>query len=133
MPEGFTDAEKARLTQAYREAISGKIDPAYKPLRDFLKTEYLPRARASVGLSQMPGGADYYAYLVERQTTTEMTPDEIHQLGLSEVARIKKGMEEIKNQVGFKEPLAKFFDYIRTDRSEEHTSELQSLMGISYA
>src|SRR3546814_4454756 len=63
----------------------------------------------------MPGGADYYAYLVERQTTTEMTPDEIHQLGLSEVARIKKGMEEIKNQVGFKEPLAKFFDYIRTD------------------
>src|SRR3546814_7200405 len=88
MPEGFTDAEKARLTQAYREAISGKIDPAYKPLRDFLKTEYLPRARASVGLSQMPGGADYYAYLVERPTTTEMTPDEIHQLGLSEVAQI---------------------------------------------
>ena len=115
MPEGFTDAEKARLTQAYREAISGKIDPAYKRLRDFLKTEYLPRARASVGLSQMPGGAAYYAYLVERQTTTEMTPEEIHQLGLSEVARIKKGMEEIKNQVGFKEPLAKFFDYIRTD------------------
>src|SRR3546814_16885791 len=105
MPEGFTDAEKARLTQAYREAISGKIDPAYKRLSDFLKTEYLPRARASVGLSQMSGGAAYYAYLVARQTTTEMNPDDIHQLGLSAVARIKKAMAANKKHVGLNRKL----------------------------
>ena len=115
MPEGFGVADKARLTGAYRQAISGKIDPAFTRLRDFLKNEYLPKSRDSVGLSALPGGADYYAYLVQRQTTTEMTPEQIHQLGLSEVARIKKGMETIKNQVGFKDSLPKFFDYLRTD------------------
>lgn len=115
MPEGFGVADKARLTGAYRQAISGKIDPAFTRLRDFLKNEYLPKSRDSVGLGALPGGADYYAYLVQRQTTTEMTPEQIHQLGLSEVARIKKGMETIKNQVGFKDSLPKFFDYLRTD------------------
>ncbi len=115
MPATFEDADKTRLTSAYRAAIATKIDPAFKRLRDFLKTEYLPEARASVGLSQMPGGAAYYAYLVERQTTTTMTPEEIHQLGLSEVARIKQGMETIKTRVGFKGSLSKFFDYVRND------------------
>lgn len=115
MPAEFAASDKDRLTSAYQAAIKDKIDPAYKRLRDFLKTEYLPKARPSVGLSQMTGGAAYYAYLVERQTTTQMTPEEIHQLGLSEVTRIKSGMETIKNQVGFKGSLPKFFDYIRTD------------------
>src|SRR3546814_15986511 len=63
----------------------------------------------------MPGGAAYYAYLVERQTTTEMSPEEIHQLGLNEVARIKQGMEAIKVRAGFKGSLPSFFDYIRND------------------
>src|SRR3546814_11491402 len=63
----------------------------------------------------MPGGAAYYAYLVERQTTTEMSPEEIHRLGLNEVARIKRGMEAIKARVGFKGSLPSFFDYIRND------------------
>lgn len=115
MPAAFPAADRERLTAAYRTAISTKITPAYQRLHDFLKAEYLPKARTSVGLSQLPGGTAYYAYLVERQTTTRMTPDEIHRLGLSEVARIKKGMETIKAQVGFKGTLPKFFDYIRTD------------------
>src|SRR3546814_1340892 len=113
MPADVPAADKARLTESYRAAIAMKIQPALKRLRDFLHAEYLPKARIGVGLSQMPGGAAYYAYLVERQTTTEMSPEEIHRLGLNEVARIKRGMEAI--------------------RSEEHTSELQSLMRSSYA
>ena len=115
MPEGFGAADKARLTAGYRQAIAGKIDPAFTRLRDFLKNEYLPKSRDSVGLGAVPGGADYYAYLVQRQTTTEMTPDQIHQLGLSEVARIRQGMEAVKAQVGFNGTLPRFFDYLRTD------------------
>lgn len=115
LPTDFPAADKARLTAAYRQAISTRIDPAYRRLRDFLKTEYLPKARTSVGLSQIPGGPAYYAWLVERQTTTTMTPDEIHQLGLSEVARIRNGMEATKAQTGYKGTLGQFFNYLRTD------------------
>src|SRR3546814_7354479 len=78
----------------------------------------------------MPGGAAYYAYLVERQTTTEMSPEEIHQLGLNEVARIKQGMEAIKVRAVPRHCAA---PPSTVARSEEHTSELQSLMRISYA
>lgn len=114
-PASFSDADKARLTAAYRSAVADKINPAFTRLRDFLKTEYLPVARDSVGLGQMKGGPALYRYLVQNTTTTDMTPEEIHALGLSEVARITKGMEAVKNQVGFKGTLKEFFEFIRND------------------
>jgi uncharacterized protein (DUF885 family) len=114
-PADFSEADKARLTAAYRAAIGGKVNPAFTRLRDFLKNEYLPVARPSVGLSDMPGGANLYKYLIASTTTTDMTPDEIHKIGLAEVARITKGMETVKAQVGFKGTLKEFFDFIRTD------------------
>src|SRR3546814_19887525 len=77
MPADVPAADKARLTESYRAAIAMKIQPALKRLRDFLHAEYLPKARIGFGLSQIPGGAAYYAYLVERQTTYEMHPEEI--------------------------------------------------------
>ena len=113
-PEGFTDADKARLTAAY-EAKTREIYAANTRLRDFLRDEYLPVARESVGLSQMKGGAELYALLVEDSTTLPLDPETIHQLGLSEVARIKSGMEKIKAEVGFSGTLNEFFDYVRTD------------------
>ena len=83
-------------------------------LRDFLQTEYLPMARDGVGLIYMKGGDALYRYLVQSTTTLPMTPDEIHQLGLSEVARITRDFDKVRQEVGFKGDLQQFFDYMRT-------------------
>ncbi len=84
-------------------------------MRDFLREEYLAVARDSVGLSQMKGGDKLYAQMIENTTTLPLTADYLHDLGLSEVARIKQGLEEIKQEVGFTGTLGEFFDYVRTD------------------
>jgi uncharacterized protein (DUF885 family) len=114
-PEGFSDADKARLTAEYREIIEKGIYPANARLRDFLRDSYLPLAREQVGLSAMKGGEMLYQYQIEQTTTLPMKADEIHDLGLSEVARIKTGMEAIKKEVGFKGTLPEFFEHLRTD------------------
>ncbi len=114
-PDTVPAADQARLKTAYAAAVGGKVNPALVRLRDYLKTEYLPVARASVGLSAMPGGDNLYKYLIASTTTTGMTADEIHNIGLSEVARITKGMEAVKAQVGFKGSNKEFFEFIRTD------------------
>jgi len=131
-PDSFSDADKARLKAAYTDAIAGKVNPAFTRLHDFLKTEYLPVARDSVGLAQMPGGANLYTYLIASTTTTDMTADQIHKIGLSEVARITKGMETVKKQVGYKGNLKQFFDFIRTDPQFKPASK-QALTDMYYA
>lgn len=113
-PADFSEADKARLTATY-EAKTGEIYAANTRLRNFLRDEYLPVSRTSVGLSQMKGGAELYAQLVEDSTTLPLDPETIHQLGLSEVARIKTGLEQLKAEVGFAGTLTEFFDYVRTD------------------
>jgi len=113
-PEGFTDADEARLVAAY-EAKTREIYAANTRLRDFLRDEYLPAARDSVGLSQMKGGAQLYALLVENSTTLPLDPETIHQLGLSEVARVKSDLEKVKAEVGFTGTLNEFFDHVRND------------------
>ena len=114
-PESFSDADKARLTSEYGAAITDGIYPAYTRLHDFLKADYLPVAREGVGLMHMKGGAKLYDYLIESTTTLPMTADKIHRLGLSEVKRIKKGMETIRKEVKFKGMLPEFFDHLRND------------------
>ncbi len=113
-PDAVSAADRARLTAAY-EAKTRDIYAVNTALRDFLKNEYLPVARDSVGLSQMKGGAELYAQLVEESTTLKLDPETIHQLGLSEVARIKAELEKLKKEVKFKGTLTEFFDYVRTD------------------
>jgi uncharacterized protein (DUF885 family) len=114
-PEGIAAADQARLKTEYAAIVQDGIRPAYIRLRDFLKNEYLPVARDGQGLKYMKGGDTLYAYLIESNTTLPMKADEVHNLGLSEVARIKGGMEAIKTQVGFKGTLPEFFEYLRTD------------------
>jgi uncharacterized protein (DUF885 family) len=116
MPKTFSATEKQKLTQAYVTAISTVIIPTYIRLAGFLQKEYLPKARATSGYSSMPGGAEWYAYLVRQQTTTNKTPDEVYQTGLKEVSRIKSEMDSIKNLVGFKGDLQAFFEYMKTDK-----------------
>ncbi|WP_425505119.1 DUF885 domain-containing protein [Sphingorhabdus profundilacus] len=121
-PESFSDADKARLTAEYRDIIEKGLYPANTRLRDFLRDSYLPLAREQVGLSAMKGGDILYQYQIEQTTTLPLKADEIHKLGLSEVARIKTGMEKIKNEVGFKGTLPEFFEYLRTDPKFKPTS-----------
>ncbi|MFP5079767.1 DUF885 domain-containing protein [Pedobacter sp. JCM 36344] len=116
MPKTFSAAEKQKLTQDYINAISTVIIPTYKRLGDFLQNEYLSKARTTSGYSAMPGGAEWYAYLVRQQTTTNKTPEEVYQTGLKEVSRIKSEMDSIKNLVGFKGDLKAFFEYMKTDK-----------------
>ena len=110
MPASFSDADRARLTAAYQAAISTGLVPTYRRLADFLQTEYLPLARSSTGLADVPGGAEMYRYDVRLMTTTSRDPEAIYQTGLSEVKRIRTEMEAVKKQVGYKGSLSSFFN-----------------------
>src|SRR4030095_2844277 len=90
--------------------------PAYKKLGDFLKNEYLSKARTSTGINSLPDGDKYYNYLVHYWTTTNKTPDEIYNTGLAEVKRIRSIMDSVKNAVGFKGDLNAFFEYMKNDK-----------------
>ncbi len=114
-PEGFSEADKTRLTAEYRDVVEKGLYPANARLRDFLRDSYLPLAREQVGLSAMKGGEMLYQYQIEQTTTLPMKAGEIHELGLSEVTRIKIGMEAVKKEVGFKGTLPEFFEHLRTD------------------
>ncbi|GAB5352929.1 DUF885 domain-containing protein [Qipengyuania sp. 483] len=113
-PDDFSEADKSRLTTEYRTSIAD-IYAAHERMRDFLRDEYYPKARSSVGLGQMKGGPALYRQLIEDTTTLPLTADYLHNLGLSEVARIKTALEETKDEVGFSGTLNEFFDYVRTD------------------
>jgi uncharacterized protein (DUF885 family) len=114
-PGEVPEAERPRLRAAYAQSISTKIRPAVTRLRDFIRDSYLPRARSNVGLQDMKSGPALYRHLVALSTTTDMTPDEIHRIGLAEVARLHKEMETVKARVGFTGTLQQFFEHIRTD------------------
>ncbi|GAB3204211.1 uncharacterized protein (DUF885 family) [Pontibacter aydingkolensis] len=112
LPDNFTTTQKDSIRQAYTRAIKEEIIPTYKKLHDFMKQEYLPKGRTTSGISGIKGGDAYYRYLVRYWTTTEMTPDEIFDIGQQEVARIRSEMEKIKEQVGFKGDLQAFFRHV---------------------
>ena len=115
MPASITGKDRERILQDYRVAVRDVVQPAYRRLADFLKDEYLPKARTSVGLSAMPGGREMYLYLVRHHTTTDKTPEEFHNIGLAEVARITTAMEAVKSRAGFKGSLADFRTFLRND------------------
>jgi len=115
MPEDFSDEDRERLTTAYVAAINNKIIPAYQQLSNFIGDEYLSAARESVGLSDLPNGEAWYAHMVRLRTTTDLTPDEIHQIGVNEVARIHDEMRGVMEEVGFEGDLEDFFDFLNSD------------------
>ncbi|HXE81541.1 MAG TPA: DUF885 domain-containing protein [Vicinamibacterales bacterium] len=114
-PDGVPAADRERLSQAARDAISRQVVPAYRRLEDFIVSEYLPASPDAVGIWQWPRGAEAYAFLARRYTTTSLTPEQIHEKGLSEVARIRGEMQRVMEQVGFKGTLQEFFTRLRTD------------------
>jgi len=114
-PEAFPAAERERLAASYTTFIGDELVPAYRRLRDFVRDEYLPRTRSTVGWTALPDGEAWYAFLAQEHTTTTMTADEIHRLGLSEVARILGEMDRVRQTVGFQGDLQAFFTFLETD------------------
>ena len=121
-PAVIGEDDQRRLRQVYGQIISSDLFTAYRRLRDFLRDEYLPRAREGVGLVHMKDGRRLYDFLIENSTTTKVTADEVHDLGLSEVARIRGAMVAISKEVGFSGSLGEFFQHIRTDQGFQPTS-----------
>jgi uncharacterized protein (DUF885 family) len=115
MPESFSPQDRARLTAAYEAAIRDQLVPGFARLHDFIRNEYLPAARSTVGLSALPGGLAWYQHLVRMSTTTELTPDQIHAIGLSEVARIHREIDAVRQQVGFAGTVSDFLRHLQTD------------------
>lgn len=114
-PKTFSEADKARLSSEAKSAVAEKVVPAIKKFRDFFANDYLPNCYPEAGVWQMPHGDEYYAYAVRKHTTTNMTPQQIHELGLKEVARIRGEMDAIKDKTGFKGSMQEFFNFLRTD------------------
>ena len=114
-PDAIGAADRARLTSAYRAAVADELYPALTRLRDYLKNDYLADARAGQGLMYMKGGDKLYRYNIESTTTLPLTPEEIHQTGLREVARITAEIEKVRREVGFKGTRQQFFEHLRTD------------------
>lgn len=114
-PAALPEAERDRLRAAARATISGDVVPAYRELLRFMTSEYLPGARDSVGASELPEGREYYAHLVRHFTTLDVTPDEVHELGLREVARIRAEMDAVLRAVDWKKGFPEFLAFLRTD------------------
>jgi len=115
-PESFSQGDKDKLTKMYTKMLSKKLLPTFNSMHQFLTTDYISSSRVSSGISDTPNGLDYYKHSIKNYTTTSMTADEIHKLGLSEVARILSEMEKVKQQVGFKGTLKEFFDDVRENK-----------------
>lgn len=130
-PDGIPESERERLRDAYRSLIQQQLMPAYVELRDFVRDEYLPKTRDSVGLDALPDGAAWYAYNVRRITTTDLTPAQIHQIGLDEVARIHAEMRKVIAGLGHKGDLQSFFRFLTTDPQFKWASEEQLLAGYN--
>jgi len=123
LPEDFPDADKVRLTEAYRTMIADALMPALRKQRDFIAGEYLPKTRDTVGLAALPDGDAWYTFNARNSTTTALSPAQIHQIGLDEVARIHGEMRKVMAEVEFEGSLQDFFRFMQTDRRFEFKSE----------
>jgi uncharacterized protein (DUF885 family) len=115
MPASIPEPERKRLDAAGRRAILDGAARGYAELAAFVRDEYLPGARATVGASELPRGREYYAHLVRAFTTLDVTPEQVHETGLREVARIRAEMEATMRRAGFSGDFAAFLEFLRTD------------------
>ena len=123
MPDSFSAADRQRITAEYRTLIQDELMPAYRALRAFVAEEYMPRTRATAGLGALPGGDAWYAFNARNSTTTDLTPDQIHRIGLDEVARIHGEIRKVMAEVGFKGSLQEFFHYMQNEPRFSFESE----------
>ena len=110
---GKDDAQE--LISEVKTYILEELNPAYQELATFLREEYLPQSRAGIGIKEVPNGREWYEYLARYHTTTDLTPDEIHEIGLQEVARIRSEMEDVMDSVAWEGDFRSFLEFLRTD------------------
>lgn len=115
MPQTIDRAERERLARAGEAAIAEAVVPAFRGFHAFFRDEYRPGARETIGATDLPDGEAYYAQRVRHYTTLELTPAEIHERGLAEVARIRAEMQTIIDEVGFQGDFEAFLTFLRTD------------------
>jgi uncharacterized protein (DUF885 family) len=128
-PEAVPAADRERLTREMRKVLATQVLPAYKRLSRFVQNEYLPKARADTAWSALPDGKAWYAFRVKQSTTTALTPDEIHEIGLKEVSRILAEMEAVRRQVGFEGDLKAFFKHLQDDPKYYYSKPEDLLQG----
>ncbi|GAA4953747.1 DUF885 domain-containing protein [Algibacter agarivorans] len=116
LPADFSTEEKKELTASYTKILNDKLIPSFKSMYIFLQSDYANAGRKDSGINGIPQGKEYYQHSIKKYTTTAMSADEIHELGLKEVARILSEMEKVKQQVGFNESLENFFNYVRENK-----------------
>jgi uncharacterized protein (DUF885 family) len=114
-PSTVPEGDRERLRQAGRKAVMESAVVGYREFRDFFRNEYLPHARTTLGASELPNGRAYYAQQIREYTTLDLTPEEIHKIGLSEVARISSEMDAVMKETGFKGDFPAFLVFLRTD------------------
>lgn len=114
-PAGFSEAERARLTERAKNIYTSAVAPAFRRLQDYFVATYLPACRESIAATALPDGAAAYKFHVRWQTTTELTPEQIHEIGLSEVKRIRGEMDKVIASTGFKGSFHEFTEFLRTD------------------
>ena len=119
-PAGVPAAEQERLRRAAAETYQSQIRPAFERMHAFVADSYLPRARMSIGMGALPEGPAWYAFRARSYTTTDLTPEQIHQLGVSEVKRIRGQMDSVISSVGFRGRFADFVRFLRTDAQFFH-------------
>lgn len=113
-PPDIAASDRERLEREAKAAIRDLVVPAYRKFHDFFQREYFPGCFQGVGAWQLRRGTEFYAFLARKHTTTSLTPKEIHEIGLTEVARIRAEMERIQRTVGFNGTLRQFFEHLRT-------------------
>lgn len=128
MPESITEADKNQISAAYSKMIEDDLKPKYTELKEFMVNEYLPACRETSGIGALPNGPETYNYLIKLHTTTNLTADEIHELGKSEVARILIEMEEAKNKMGFKGDIKAFFESVRNSPAQMPFTDPQQVV-----
>jgi len=129
MPASLAEADRERLRSEARTALREHVMPSFRKLQTFWRDEYVSHTRTSIAATDLPDGKAWYAYRVKRSTTTNQTPDEIHEIGMQEVKRIRGEMEKIREQVGFTGDLPAFFQHLRTDPKFFFTDPKELLMG----
>ena len=115
LPDSFSAADKQRITNDYRQLIEGELLPAYRELRQFIVDDYLPHTRTSAGMAALPNGEAWYAYKARDSTSTDLSPAQIHQIGLDEVARIHGLMRGVMKELGYQGTLQDFFKFMQDD------------------
>lgn len=132
LPDSLPEAERTRLRAEALDAIETAALPALRRLHEFFVATYIPNARETLGARDLPDGEDFYPALVRQHTTLDLTPEEIHQTGLDEVARIRAEMEAVIEATGFEGSFAEFLDFLRTDPQFYARSEMELMMRAAW-